>query len=207
MATEPSTKRVFVLFDGQNLFNAAKEAFGYYYPNYDPVKLAHAVAQSQGWQVAQIAFYTGVPSPIQDSARAGFWRNKLNVLRSQGVSVFQGQVRYHLNQIKLPDGSTQAVQFGYEKGVDVQIAIDALTVTRLNRYDVVLLFSQDQDLQGLGIAIRLLAKEEERWIKIASAFPVSTSSRNRRGINNTDWLPFDKTLYDVCIDPKDYRPK
>ena len=36
MPSEPATKRAFAFFDGQNLFYAAKEAFGYPFPNYDP---------------------------------------------------------------------------------------------------------------------------------------------------------------------------
>jgi len=35
MPEEPSKKRTFVFIDGQNLFYAVKEAFGYRLPNYD----------------------------------------------------------------------------------------------------------------------------------------------------------------------------
>jgi hypothetical protein len=38
---EPQPKRAIVFFDGQNLFYAAREAFGYTHPNYD--------AQAQRW--------------------------------------------------------------------------------------------------------------------------------------------------------------
>ena len=48
---------------------------------------------------------------------------------------------------------------------------------------------------------------QDRWIKIASAFPVSPTCSNRRGINLTDWCPIDKASYDACIDPRDYRPR
>lgn len=37
---EPQTKRVTAFVDGQNLFNAAKYAFGYRFPNYDPLNTA-----------------------------------------------------------------------------------------------------------------------------------------------------------------------
>jgi hypothetical protein len=40
MPLEPAQKRTFVFIDGQNLFYAAKQAFGYNYPNYDPLRLA-----------------------------------------------------------------------------------------------------------------------------------------------------------------------
>jgi hypothetical protein len=51
MAAEPGVKRAIAFFDGQNLFYAAKYAFGYSWPNYDPLKLAQAVCRAQGWQL------------------------------------------------------------------------------------------------------------------------------------------------------------
>ena len=35
MVREPSVKRTIAFIDGQNLFFAAKEAFGYSYPDYE----------------------------------------------------------------------------------------------------------------------------------------------------------------------------
>jgi len=46
LPVEPEIRRTFVFFDGQNLFYAAKEAFGYPYPNYDPRLLADTVCAS-----------------------------------------------------------------------------------------------------------------------------------------------------------------
>ncbi|HXR04291.1 MAG TPA: hypothetical protein VN836_06240 [Verrucomicrobiae bacterium] len=40
MPAEPAIKRVVAFIDGQNLFYAAKTAFGYKHPNYDPKALA-----------------------------------------------------------------------------------------------------------------------------------------------------------------------
>lgn len=39
MPAEPPVKRAIAFFDGQNLFYAAKYAFGYSWPNYDPILL------------------------------------------------------------------------------------------------------------------------------------------------------------------------
>lgn len=44
----PPFPRAVAFIDGQNLFYAAKEAFGYTYPNYDPLKLARALCNGQG---------------------------------------------------------------------------------------------------------------------------------------------------------------
>ncbi len=43
-------KRAVAFIDGQNLFYAAREAFGYSYPNYDPKALAAKVRGEQGWR-------------------------------------------------------------------------------------------------------------------------------------------------------------
>jgi hypothetical protein len=47
MPAEPTVKRTIAFVDGQNLFYAAKYAFGYSWPNYDPLKLAQAVCHIQ----------------------------------------------------------------------------------------------------------------------------------------------------------------
>jgi hypothetical protein len=43
MPPEPPTKRAVAFVDGQNLFFASRQAFGYTYPNYDFPALAKAV--------------------------------------------------------------------------------------------------------------------------------------------------------------------
>src|SRR5271157_1792128 len=55
---EPLVKRAVAFFDGQNLFHAAKEAFGHRFPNYDPPALAKRICQERGWQLVQTLFYT-----------------------------------------------------------------------------------------------------------------------------------------------------
>jgi len=95
---------------------------------------------------------------------------------------------------------------GEEKGVDVRMAIDIMRMVRQNLLDVALLFSQDQDFSEVADEVRAVAREQRRWIKIASAFPFSPTASNRRGINKTDWIAIDRTLYDACIDGRDYRP-
>jgi hypothetical protein len=51
MLIEPSIKRVVAFVDGQNLFYAARNAFGYAFPNYDVAALAAALCQQQNWQL------------------------------------------------------------------------------------------------------------------------------------------------------------
>ncbi len=53
MPSEPPAKQAVAYIDGQNLFHAAREAFGHPYPNYDVFALASRVCQDQSWQLAQ----------------------------------------------------------------------------------------------------------------------------------------------------------
>jgi hypothetical protein len=48
MRAEPPVKRVFAFFDAQNLYYAAKKAFSYHYPNFDPMLLARNVCDLKG---------------------------------------------------------------------------------------------------------------------------------------------------------------
>lgn len=179
-------KRTIAYFDGQNLFNQAKEAFGYTFPNYDPQALASAVCRREGFSLSQIRFYTGLPE--EGDSRLRFWTSKLAQLGRRGISTF-----------------TRPVRNGREKGIDIRIALDVVGDLLDHQADVVLIFSQDQDFSELAKEVRKIAKRQQRWIRIASAFPVSDTVRNRRGINSTDWIRIDRNCYDACIDPRDYR--
>mgnify|MGYP000185009218 CR=1 FL=1 len=132
---------------------------------------------------------------------------KLRVLSWQKVHVYSRPLRYRNRIIKLPDGTEYSFLAGEEKGIDVRLAIDIIRMAHRNQYDVALLFSQDQDLSEVAEELRTIATEQDRWIKAACAFPMSPTTRNRRGINKTDWIPIDRSTYDACIDRRDYRKK
>ncbi len=67
----PDPVRAVAFFDGQNLFHCAKKAFGYSFPNYDPLALAREVCTQKGWQLTGSRFYTGVP----DAGDNAFWNH------------------------------------------------------------------------------------------------------------------------------------
>lgn len=207
MPAEPAVKRAIAFVDGQNLFHNARSVFGYTYPNYDVQKLAEAVCASRGWTLQRVQFYTGVPSATDSAFWHGFWSNKLAIMGRRGVVVFSRVLVYRNKTIQVPGFGAHTALTGEEKGIDVRLALDALDAAHRGEFDVGLIFSQDQDLSELASLIRQVAGFQNRWIKIASAFPDSPAAANRRGINHTDWCPIDKATYDACIDPRDYRPK
>ena len=206
MPVEPENKRTFVFFDGQNLFYAAKEAFGYSYPNYDPKLLAENICTSKNWDITKIYFYTGVPSFVDNPFWNHFWTAKMAVMGTRGIQTFSRPLRYRNKTITLSDGTLAAVPVGQEKGIDARIALDIVRFALEGTYDVALIFSQDQDLSEAVKDVKKISCLQNRWIKCACAFPISPTVPKTRGINGTDWIRISKTIYDVCIDPGNYRP-
>jgi hypothetical protein len=88
--TEPIIKRAVAFFDGQNPFHCAKAAFGYTYPNYNPVALANAVCSQQKWRNEGVRFYTGVPDASDNPFWNHFWIAKGAQMGRQGVLSIRG---------------------------------------------------------------------------------------------------------------------
>ncbi len=202
---EPALKRAMVFVDGQNLFHHAKDAFGYIFPNYNVSALASRICADQNWNLSGICFYTGVPDPADNTHWNRFWVNKTAAMRRQGIQVFTRALKYRNKAVKLPDGSVYTFLHGEEKGVDVRIALDIIGKAISAEYDVALVFSQDQDLSEVANEIRVISSQQDRWIRIACAYPSSPTAANTRGINKTQWIKIDRALYDACIDSRDYR--
>lgn len=202
---EPENKRAVVFVDGQNLFHAAREVFGYTYPNYDVLALARHVCVARGWTLVQTRFYTGIPDLADNPFWHHFWEAKLRAVSWQGVHIYSRALRYRNKTVKLPDGSTHTFLAGEEKGIDIRLALDVIRMAHRSEYDVAVMLSQDQDLSEVAEEIRAIAREQDRWIKAACAFPSSPASRNRRGIDKTDWIRIERAVYDACLDRRDYR--
>jgi len=203
---EPKTKNAMAFFDGQNLFRHAKDAFGHYHPNYDPIKLHKAVCAAKGWRPTLTRFYTGVPGRAEDPMWAAYWSNRVLAMKRVGVHVTTRPLRYRKQSVTGPDGVEHEVITAQEKGIDVRLALDLVSLARKKQFDVAVVFSQDQDLQEVVQEIAEISAEQKRWIKVACAFPSSLTATYDRGIDKTDWFEMDQTFYDKCLDPRDYRP-
>ncbi|HEX5271966.1 MAG TPA: NYN domain-containing protein [Gemmataceae bacterium] len=224
-------------FDGQNLFHAARDAFGYGEPNYDAVALSRRLCADQGWQLEHIRFYTGVPGRDEDPGGYSFWLRKLQGLRNAGVEVIQRTLRYRQKTVRLPltmsgarrahfllpdgtplvagtklyledgrevpDGTVLTVRVGEEKGIDVRLALDVVGLALARRFDVALLFTQDQDLAEAAREVQQIARRDGRTVEVCSAYPEGSS--NAVGVHGTRWIKIDGATYAACLDRKDYR--
>jgi hypothetical protein len=147
MNAGPRAKRVIAFFDGQNLFAAARDAFGFTTPSYGVPRLAQAIALQRGWDLIQTRFYTGMPNRQDNPRLHRHWTLRLRRMRAEGVVVTARPLRRRRRRARLDDGA-------------------AVELT-----DVVLLFSQDQDFAELADEVRAIAREQQRWLKIAGAYP------------------------------------
>ncbi|MCU0607938.1 MAG: NYN domain-containing protein [Candidatus Edwardsbacteria bacterium] len=206
MATEPTIKRAITLIDGQNLYRCVKAAFGYHFPNYDPIKLSTNICAVKNWQLKGVRFYTGIPTAMDNPLWHGFWTAKLSALKRRGVTTYSRFLHYHDETIRIPGYGEHKQRIGKEKGIDIRIAIDSIKIYRENLADVIIIFSQDQDYSEIIPEIKSIATEHNRWFKIVSAFPDNPKPSYSHGINNTEWFKMTKEFYDACIDPGDYRP-
>ena len=194
--------RTIVLFDGQNLFRLAKDAWGpplpdpsspYDWPSYDVAKLAqHLVSLTPGRTLEETRFYTGVYRRSVNPEKYAFWTNKLDYLESQGIHVYRGRVN----------------SSGQEKGVDVSLALDLVEATHDQRYEVAIILSQDSDFGPEVHLAKNIASGQGLQLVFESAFPVgpSTPRWRRRGVPGTQWVHIDQAAYDACRDLREYRP-
>jgi len=207
MPLEPDEKRCIAFVDAQSLFHAARQAYGSFYPDYDPLALSQSICKAQGWELAQVRVYTSIPSVEDNEYWHRFWLNKLRALECAGVVTWWKGWKMRKRPVHTLDGRVQMLPTALEKGVDLKMAVDILQRAHSKQFDIALVFSQDQDFADVADEIRAVARDQDRWIKIASAYPYSSASRTFRGIDRTDWLQIDRETYDACLDPRDYRPR
>lgn len=207
LAFEPPVKRAVAFIDGQNLFHAAKEAFGHRYPSFDAAALGRAVCVAKGWTLVETRFYTGIPDARDNAPWNHFWTAKLAQMGREGVVTYSRSLRYRSQPVVLPDGTESVTRVAQEKGIDVRLALDVVRLAHRGAFDVALIFSQDQDLSEAATELRTIARERNCWLKVACAYPVSPTARNVRGINGTDWIRLERTMFEGCQDARDYRLK
>lgn len=178
-------------FDGQNFFNAAKEAFYYDKVNFDPIEIAKKLCGQENWALGPVRFYTGIPK--EGDWRRDFWLAKLNKFQRQGGIPIKRDLRYIRDD-----------EIGREKGIDVRIALDIVRMTHYRNFDICVILSQDNDLAEAVMEAKEIAGSQQRKIDFVSAYPNAAHSRNQSGMQRTRWVPIDKGFYDSCLDTNEY---
>jgi len=198
----PSPCRVHAFFDGQSLFHAAQRAFGYTFPNYDPLRLAEVVVGlTPDRQLLQVHHYTGIPSRHRNPKWHRFWSAKVRAMTTSGVRVVTRPLRHVGESVRLSNGTLRVVPMAREKGIDLRLGLDLLRLARQGAFDCALIFSQDGDLAEAVQEVDSLRRELSRWLVVDCAFPDAPGAW---GIGGARPVRFDKRLYDGAIDPVNY---
>jgi uncharacterized LabA/DUF88 family protein len=193
-APEPAVKRVVAFFDGRNLRKSARSAFGdREYENIHPLKIARLICARQGWQLEGVRFYIGVPGKgrkVAGETRQD-WLDRAALWADEGVTVYTRDMTCN----------------NREKGIDVRIALDVARHMQDDEFEVALIFSQDQDFREVVDEVHRVASEENRWLKVASAYPARFDDKNNRGIDGADFgIALDRGTVARCLEPWIGRP-
>jgi len=217
-------KRVYVFFDGQAIFKQAKACWNYLEPNFDPICLAHNIAQLvPNRELKGFFFYTGVPKGRYNPELRTFWNNKIRSISTKAgqdktievSGTFTRDMKYKYKTVfdkKINQPVNRPI--GREKGIDVRIALDIVNYANAGEFDVLIVMSQDSDLTEAIDDTKEIAKTQNHIIQYESAFPFTKQPFdpkrfNKWGLWGTIERRIYKDVYDNCLDPltTTYWPK
>lgn len=195
--------RIAVFIDSQNTYMRARECFfeeydshtcGQFHPLLLGRRLCHHATEDR--ELCQARIYCGMPSNEKD--RKGYGARRRQIARwnvdAPTVHVVARPLRYPRNYPAEP---------AQEKGVDVELAVDFVTMAIRGEYDVGILMSEDTDLRpALEAVLRL---DGGPRVEVASWRPRWTSPRNLTLPARTIFTHFlSRDDYESVRDAKDY---
>ena len=193
--------RAVAFFDGQNLYRHAMAAFGHHHPNYDPVKLTDFCCRQLGWKNASVRFYAGMPSETEDPFWHKYWSRRTLSMRRASINVVTRPLRYRDTR------DTNPRRIAVEKGIDMRIGLDIMRLVWRGEADIILLFSQDQDMSEFNREVKEVNRLNNTDIQIWPAFPAGPKASSLRGVAGAKWFRINEQDYNRCLDARDYRPK
>jgi uncharacterized LabA/DUF88 family protein len=203
------TDRVVVFLDWQNVYRGAREAFcGYAAPHWEgqvhPLALGQLIAADSPFdrQLHQVRVYRGQPDATRDPR--GYAANARQVAAWRKSPLVQVTMR----TLRYPYGWPNSHQPGekpQEKGIDVALAIDFVSMAVAGEFEVAVLMSTDTDLKPALEAVARLTPTQGVRAEVASwSSPVGHSRRlsisSRRLYCH--WLG--KDTYDQIVDATNY---
>lgn len=203
------TDRVVVFLDWQNVYRGAREALcAYGAPHWEgqvhPLALGQLIAADSPFdrQLHQVRVYRGQPDATRDPR--GYAANARQVAawrQSPLVDVTTRTLRYPYGW---PD-SHQAGEKPQEKGIDVALAIDFVSMAVAREFEVGVLMSTDTDLKPALEAVARLTPTQGIRAEVASwssrvGYSRRLSISSRRLFCH--WLG--KDAYDQIVDATNY---
>jgi uncharacterized LabA/DUF88 family protein len=170
-AANQTPLEVVVFIDYMNLYNDGRRAFHSVTmdPNVcgqiDPMKFARLLVsrvphgRTQPRTLKQVRVYRGRPDATRDPQGYGAHMRQAAKWQANGVEVIYHPLRYPQDWPRVKEE---------EKGIDVQIAIDLVTMALNKEFDVAILASTDTDQRPTLKAFSLLPFERETLIEVCA---------------------------------------
>jgi uncharacterized LabA/DUF88 family protein len=153
------SQRTIVFIDSQNTYKGARETFFIpegavvphgpgYHGQFHPLKIGellvsrHPVGVSADRTLVEVRIYTGRPDPRRDGKTSSAHMRQCTEWERSGVTIIHRPLRYPYGW---PERSQPGEQLE-EKGIDVALAVDFVTMAVDGKYDVGIIFSTDTDL-------------------------------------------------------------
>lgn len=213
--------RVGVFIDGQNVTIGARYAFGRHdgangTGNMHPLLLGRALAGE--CDLVEIRYATGIPNPDVDREKWEAERRRHDLMAATDVVVLEKQLRYRWqwdirNERELGDprdhkGDTvdakaKSRNIGQEKGIDVWLALDALTMCTRADIDKVIIATADTDLDMVPHHLRMMPGHDETIVAQAKVLGGGREVYQNDAYDET--MAIDETIFEQSRDDFDYR--
>lgn len=143
-------ERVCVFLDWQNVYKRARESFfdgpvSHNKGQVDPLELGEVLA-SKGLNprsLIQVRVYRGMPDQGFDAKAYAAYRRQVSRWTNQRIEVISRKIRYPTGWT--PTGTVTAP--AREKGVDVALAVDLVTMASEDVFDTAVVMSSDHDIE------------------------------------------------------------
>lgn len=210
-----ASDRVGVFIDGQNVTIGARYAFddsphGYMHP----LLLARSLAGDG--TLVEVRYATGIPAPEVDPQRYEEQRRRHDLMALSDVVVLERHLRYRwewdIRERDLGDprdhkGKTVSAKVksrnrGQEKGIDVWLGLDAITMCARSDIDRVIIVSADSDLDLVPAHLRMIEGQEHTTV-----FQAKVLRGDRELITPETYdggIAIDRETFDYARDDFDY---
>lgn len=203
LAVSTRTQRLVLFVDVQNTYRGARRAFfdddndPHICGAFDPMKIGALIcsrpAEGTRSVLTEVRAYTGRPDSTKQPESYGPHMRQCAAWEAAGVTVIARTLRYPHDW---PKSKPE------EKGIDVALAVDFVTLAIDGAYDLGVILSTDTDLKP---ALEYVNRKRPQVCAVAAW--TSPFSRARLGIKGKPiwcyWL--DRDDYDAVADLTDYR--
>lgn len=205
--------RVGVFIDGQNVTIGARYAFGQ--GNMHPLLLARALAGDH--ELVEVRYATGIPDPEIDRDRWEPERRRHDLMAATDVVVLEKVLKYrwewqirdrdlgdprdHKNEVT--QARVKSRNKGGEKGVDVWLALDALTMCARADIDMVIMATADSDLDMVPHHLRMIPGHDATRIVQARVLGDGKEVWDNPAYDEV--VAIDRGIHEVSRDDFDYE--